>query len=208
MCDEVLKSIVSDENLLFPALMSFFDSRELAPLGRTASRISWGNTGNVRTAYANITQEPDRIFRGNIHRLQDWLINLDDARKLMQTLRNEIQAAHPQDYNYITEYEKNIRSVYDFAIAVNRISAAVFFDLPTNIAFAANFARVKEESNPSRIMGICRELEAFYSISQRLCVLNRTQTLRNELIKTWKDALSVKNWFSSNDTSKYDELIA
>lgn len=40
LCKDVLKNIVSDKNLIFPVLYSFFASMELAPLGRTASRIS------------------------------------------------------------------------------------------------------------------------------------------------------------------------
>ena len=57
-------------------------------------------------------------------------------------------------------------------------------------------------------MGICRELGSFYSVSQRLCVLNRTQTIRNELLRTWKKELTESSFFGKDDDSKYDELLA
>ena len=203
MLNEAISGMVSDKNLTMPILRGFIDSTELAPLTKTGARISWGNTGNVREVLSRISQNPDRIFRENLHRLQDWLAALEDARKNLQELKS--MAGRNYDYSYVAEMEKTLRAVYDFGIAANRFSAAIFFDLPVDVAFSVNFAKVSAESNTSRIMGICRELGSFYSVSQRLCVLNRTQTLRNELLKLWKEKLT-EGWISK-DHSKYDELL-
>ena len=208
LCEDIIKDCVRDKNLTRPLIWAFFDSAELAPLTRTGARISWGSTGNVAQALASqkVDQTPDRVFRENLHRLQDWLTALDETRKNMQEIRRA--AAGHYDYGYLSELDKQLRAVYDLGVAANRFSAAIFFDLPTGIAFASNFARVITESSKSRIMGICRELGPFYSVSQRLCVLNRTQTLRNELLKLWKRELTETHFFGADDTSKYDELVA
>lgn len=204
--DKTINGMVSDKNLIRPLIYGFIDSTELAPLTKVGARISWGNTGNVRTALGKISQNPDRIFRQNLHRLQDWLTALEDTRKNLQELKS--MAGRQHDYAYISELDSNLRAVYDFGIAANRLSAAVFFDFPVDMAFSVNFAKVTAESNMSRIMGICRELGAVYSVSQRLCVLNRTQTIRDTLIKTWKQKLTETHFFGKDDTSKYDELLA
>ena len=201
---ETVRGIVSDENLLGPMIYGFADSTELAPLSRIGARISWGNTGNIREALSRVSQNPDRIFRENLHRLQDWLTALEEARKNLQELRSV--ASKNYDYSDVAEMVKTLRSVYDFGIAANRLSAAVFFDLPVDVIFAVNIAKVTAESNPVKIMGICRELGPIYSVSQRLCVLNRTNTLRNELLKLWKDKLT-EGWVMK-DRSKYDELLS
>ena len=208
LCEDVIKDCVKDKNLTKPMIWAFLDRAELAPLTRTGARIYWGSTGNVAQALASqkVDQTPDRVFRENLHRLQDWLTALDETRKNMQEIRRA--AAGNYDYGYLSELDRQLRAVYDLGVAANRFSAAIFFDLPTGIAFASNFARVTLESSKSRIMGICRELGPFYSVSQRLCVLNRTQTLRNELLKLWKKELTETHFFGADDTSKYDELVA
>ncbi len=200
---ETISGIISDKNLVMPMVYSFINSTELAPLTKIDARISWGSTGNVRDALCRVSQNPDRIFRENLHRLQDWLSAIDEARKNLQELKS--MAGRHYDYSYVAEMEKTLRAVYDFGIAVNRFSAAIFFDLPVDVLFAVNYAKVTAESNQSRIIGICRELGSVYSVSQRLCVLNRTQTMRNELLKLWKEKL-VEGWIGK-DYSKYDELV-
>ena len=206
MCADTLSISVKDKNLVMPLVYGFLSSTELAPLAKTSSRISWGNSGNVISALAKIDQRPDRIFRENIHRLQDWLTELDSAQKMINDFKRDIRSE--SDYRMLSDYERNIRNIYDLAIASNRVAAAIFFDLPTDLAFAVNFARISDESNHSRIMGICRELGSFYSLSQRLCVLNRTNSLRNEILKLWKNKLVETHWFSADDNSKYEELVA
>lgn len=204
--DKTISGMVSDKNLIRPLIYGFTDGTELAPLTKVGARISWGNTGNVRTALGKVSQNPDRIFRQNLHRLQDWLTALEDARKNLQEIKS--MAGRQHDYAYVSELDRNLRAVYDFGIAANRLSAAVFFDFPVDVAFAVNFAKVTAESNKSIIMGMCRELGSFYSVSQRLCVLNRTQTIRNELLRTWKQKLAETHFFGKDDDSKYDELLA
>lgn len=208
MCVNTLSNSVGDKNLIMPLVYGFLDNQELAPLTKTCARISWGNSGNVNAALARIDQRPDRIFRENIHRLQDWLTDLDSAQRMMNNFKGEIRSAFPDDYRKLSEYERTLRNIYDFAVASNRVAAAIFFDLPTDLAFAVNFARVSDESNQSRITGICRELGSFYSLSQRLCVLSRTNTLRNEILRLWKNKLVETHWFSADDNSKYEELVA
>ena len=202
---ETIQGIISDKNLVRPMIYGFTNPTELAPFAKTAARISWGSSGNVREALCRVKQNPDRIFRANLHRLQDWLTALDEARKNLQELKN--MAGRKYDYSYIAEMDKTLRAVYDFGISVNRFSAAIFFDLPVDVLFAVNYAKVTAESNQSKIIGICRELGPVYSVSQRLCVLNRTQTMRNELLKVWKDKLADAGWLST-DYSKYEELVA
>ncbi len=66
---------------------------------------------------------------------------------------------------------------------------------------------VKDEKEPNRIIQIAREVGPFYSVSQRLCVLRRTNTLRTELDKTWKEALTESHWYKiGEDHSKYETL--
>lgn len=203
LCGETIRDTLGDKNLIMPFVYAFANTFELAPFTRTGARISWGSTGNVRDALCGVSQNPDRIFRKNLHRLQDWLSALDEARKNLQELKS--MAGRHYDYSYVAEMDKTLRAVYDFGVAVNRFSAAIFFDLPVDVLFAVNYAKVTAESNQSRIIGICRELGSVYSVSQRLCVLNRTQTMRNELLKVWKDKLA-EGWISK-DYSKYDELV-
>ena len=200
---ETINGIISDKNLIMPMIYGFANSTELAPFAKIDARISWGSTGNVRDTLCGVSQNLDRIFRKNLHRLQDWLSALDEARKNLQELKS--MAGRHYDYSYVAEMDKTLRAVYDFGVAVNRFSAAIFFDLPVDVLFAVNYAKVTAESNQSRIIGICRELGSIYSVSQRLCVLNRTQTMRNELLKVWKDKLA-EGWISK-DYSKYDELV-
>ena len=52
------------------------------------------------------------------------------------------------------------------------------------------------------------ELEDAVILSQRLCVLNRTNTLRNEILKTWKNALVETHFFGSADNSKYESVVS
>ena len=203
ICGETIRDTLGDKNLIMPFVYAFANTFELAPFTRTGAGISWGSTGNVRDALCGVSQNPDRIFRKNLHRLQDWLSALDEARKNLQELKS--MAGRHYDYSYVAEMDKTLRAVYDFGVAVNRFSAAIFFDLPVDVLFAVNYAKVTAESNQSRIIGICRELGSVYSVSQRLCVLNRTQTMRNELLKIWKDKLA-EGWISK-DYSKYDELV-
>ena len=205
-CEEILGYSVKDRNLIRPIAYGFLSQTELEPLAKIGARISWGNTGNVRDAMSRIEQTPDRIFRENIHRLQDWLTALDDMRDKMRELQREFQSSYPDNYRAIAEFERRTRGVYDLGVAANRAAAAIFFDLPTDTAFAANFARVSREDNASRIIGICRELGSFYVVSQRLCVLNRTNTIRNEMLKLWKESLS-EGWINK-DNSKYEELVS
>ena len=120
---------------------------------------------------------------------------------------NQLKNALHDDYQYASEFERKIRAIYDLGVASNRVAAAIFFDLPTDVAFASNFARVSRESSPSRIVGICRELGSFYSVSQRLCVLNRTNTIRDELMKLWKNKLVETHFFGSDDNSRYESLV-
>ena len=202
---------MKDKNLISPIIYSFFDGRDLAALSRTSDRISWGNTGNVRDAFASpqkIDSVPDRLFRENIHRLQDWLSALDTVRGNMKKLQDAAVQELSSDFSYVTDLEKELRNIYDLGIASNHLVAAILFDLPMDTAFAVNFARVMSETVPNRIMGICRELGPVYSVSQNLCVLNRTNSLRMELMKIWKEKLVETHLFRSNDHSRYEELVA
>ena len=121
-CAEILSNSVRDEKLLFPLVEAFLDSTELAPLSRTGARISWGKTGNVRDALAKINQTPDRIFRDNIHKLQDWLTALEDVKNDLRDFQREYQRSTTDDYRAITELNQQVRGIYDLAIASNRLA--------------------------------------------------------------------------------------
>lgn len=207
--EETMSGMVNDKNLVRPLIWGFTSDAELGQLTRTGARISWGESGNVRRALGKISQNPDRIFRKNLHRLTDWLMALDETRKNLEEVSREARGSC--DYSYVLNLENTLRNIHDFGVAVNIVAKAVYFDLPIDVSFAVNFARVTEEAgSPSRnmpkIAGICRELGSFYNVSQNLCVLRRTQTLRDELVKTWKNALTENNIWGSS-TNRYDELM-
>ncbi|MBO5491804.1 MAG: hypothetical protein J5974_00580 [Pyramidobacter sp.] len=210
-CADTLSSFVKDKNLIKPIIYSFFYVRELSAFSCASDCISWGNTGIVQEALASpqiVNNTPDKVFRENIHRFQDWLSAWDVARDNMKKLQEAVAHELNMDYAYVSELDKRLRNIYDLGIASCRVAAALVFDLPMDTVFVTNFARVMRETSSSRIIGICRELSPFYSVSQRLCVLNRTNGLRTELMKVWKGKLTETHVFSKDDHSKYDDLVA
>ena len=206
-----MTSLLKDKNLVHPALTMFFHPSDWAVLGLASGNINWGNTGNVRKAIASaqdIDTLPDRLFRDNIHRLQDWLSALEKVRSSMSELQKEVIQSFHDDFSYITELDTNLRNISDLSVSSSRVARALLFDFPMDIVFVINYAQVTAENkdNRDRIIQIARKIGPLYSVSQRLCVLRRTNTLRAELDKTWKEALTVKGFFSGDDHSKYETL--
>ena len=205
--EDVLRGMVRDENLIKPLVWGYDTSTHLGPLTRIGARISWGNSGNVREALGKIGQNPDRIFRKYLNMVEDSRSALDEAKKKLEEI-NRTASSKYQDTEYSHKLENTLRNIHDFSVAANRLARAIFFDLPIDVSFAVNFARVTAESNKAKIVVICRELGSFYRITG-LCVLMRTQTLRNELLKVWKEALTEYVYFPIPHPvyDKYNELL-
>ena len=207
--EEVVRGMVSDENLIKPLVWGYDTPTDLGPLTRIGARISWGNSGNVREALGKIGQNSDRIFRRYLHMIEDSRSALDDAERKLKEIAERASHIYHRDDDYIDKLKNvTLRNIHDLGVAANKLARATFIDLPMDISFAVNFARVTAESNSSKIVNICRELGPFYEVSG-LCVLNRSQTLRNEILKAWKEALTEYVYLPipGPDYRKYNELV-
>lgn len=207
-----LGTFVSDKNLVNVVVPEFFhDKNQLWILGLLSPCIRWGNTGNVRSAFASqkiIDLNIDRIFRRNIDRLRDWLSDLDWAHKKIADLEQKARGSFPNDIQYLKGLQDAQRDIRDFENSLGRAIRAIFFDIPMQTIFAAGYARTAEEADDkigvffkevslkgqTRIMQIAREIGPFYSVSQRLCVLQSTNSIREELPRLWKGTLTKERY--------------
>lgn len=207
-----LGTFVSDKNLVNVVVPEFFhDKNQLWILGLLSPCIRWGNTGNVRSAFASqkiIDLNIDRIFRRNIDRLRDWLSDLDWAHKAIADLEQKARGSFPNDIQYLKGLQDAQRDIRDFENSLGRAIRAIFFDIPMQTIFAAGYARTAEEADDktgvffkevslkgqTRIMQIAREIGPFYSVSQKLCVLQSTNSVREELLRLWKGTLTKERY--------------
>ena len=204
-------AFVSDKNLVNAVVSQLNNKNQLWMLGLLSSRIRWGNTGSVRSAFASqkiIDLNIDRIFRRNIDRLRDWLSDLDWAHKAIADLEQKARGSFPNDIQYLKGLQNAQRDVRELANSLGRAIRAIFFDVPMQTIFAAGYARTAEEADDktgvffkevslkgqTRIMQIAREIGPFYSVSQRLCVLQSTNSVREELLRLWKGTLAKERY--------------
>ena len=202
---DVLDNIVKDNNLIHPIIRAFRSNQDLALLGRTSGNIYWGDSGNVRDAFASsksINDDLDRIFRERLHSLQDWMEAMNTAETEMKKLRDMTRKDVSRSFS--AEMDRTLRCIRDLATFANRVHSAIHFDLPTDILLASAYAKACKEAESheegwfkrkvsdagkSRIIDTLREVGPIYSVSKHLCVLPSTNTLRMELIKVWKGML-------------------
>ena len=206
-----LGTFVSDKNLVNAVVSELNNKNQLWILGLLSPRIRWGNTGDVRSAFAsqkNIELNIDRIFRRNIYRLRDWLSDLDWAHKAIADLEQKARGSFPNDIQYLKGLQDAQRDIRDFENSLGRAIRAIFFDIPMQTIFAAGYARTAEEADDktgvffkevslkgqTRIMQIAREIGPFYSVSQKLCVLQSTNSVREELLRLWKGTLTKERY--------------
>ena len=164
---DILGNFVKDNNLAkLTALNSF--STNLGIISCASDRIWWGDTGNLQEAMASplaIDSAPERFFRENIQRFQKWLVAMESVRGDMKKLQEVVIQKFSTETAYVTEFEKRLQDITDFGIASNQVAAVIFFDLPIETIFAANYARVMREKSSNRVMSVCRELRPFFSLS-------------------------------------------
>ena len=206
-----LDAFVSDKNLVNAVVSELNNKNQLWVMGLLSPCIRWGNTGNVRSAFASqkiIDLNIDRIFRRNIDRLRDWLSDLDWAHKAIADLEQKARGSFPNDIQYLKGLQDAQRDVRELANSLGRGIRAIFFDIPMQTIFAAGYARTAEEADDktgvffqevslkgqTRIMQIAREIGPFYSVSQRLCVLQSTNSVREELLRLWKGTLTKERY--------------
>lgn len=206
-----LDAFVSDKNLVNAVVSELNNKNQLWVMGLLSPYIRWGNTGNVRSAFASqkiIDLNIDRIFRRNIDRLRDWLSDLDWAHKAIADLEQKARGSFPNDIQYLKGLQDAQRDVRELANSLGRGIRAIFFDIPMQTIFAAGYARTAEEADDktgvffqevslkgqTRIMQIAREIGPFYSVSQRLCVLQSTNSVREELLRLWKGTLTKERY--------------
>ena len=206
-----LNAFVSDKNLVNAVVSQLHNNNQLWVLGLLSPCIRWGNTGNVRSAFASqkiIDLNIDRIFRRNIDRLRDWLSDLDWAHKAIADLEQKARGSFPNDIQYLKGLQDAQRDVRELANSLGRGIRGIFFDIPMQTIFAAGYARTAEEADDktgvffkavslkgqTRIMQIAREIGPFYSVSQKLCVLQSTNSVREELLRLWKGTLTKERY--------------
>lgn len=206
-----LDAFVSDKNLVNAVVYELNNKNQLWMLGLLSPLIRWGDTGSVRSAFASqkiIDLNIDRIFRRNIDRLRDWLSDLDWACKAIADLEQKARGSFPNDIQYLKGLQDARRDVRELANSLGQGIRAIFFDLPMQTIFAAAYARTAEEADDktgvffqevslkgqTRIMQIAREIGPFYSVSQRLCVLQSTNSVREELLRLWKGTLAKERY--------------
>ena len=107
---------------------------------------------------------------------------------------------------YTSTFNKTLKGINELGTAANKMRSVIVFDLPIELLFTSFFALLIDDNDPDNIIKNFLGLASGYNISQKLSMLNRTNIIRDELLKVLKEKLAEKGliWTSYK---RYDELI-
>lgn len=213
--EDALRNFVKDENIVqVVGGKPLLYDHEPAMLGLVTPNIFWGDTGNVRDAFINKIKisTPDQNFRNRNQAFRDWWIAAISMEGQMDKIREAADIYFRNNPAYTRELQNTLREIHNLWIVTSRIVRIAYYDIPMQVVFAASYARTTNEifnedtawasywkgyinvsdKGKDRITQMAREIGPYYNISQRLCVLPATNTIRAELMKIWGKALKIE----------------
>ena len=214
LCSMVASRFVNNKDIATPIANAFLDARNLALFSRVSQNVFWGNhvysvfrVNDTQDNFASNTElNFDELFYQNIRVHQDWLSAMNDALGYMKNLRVNVEKEFSYDALYTSTFNKTLKGINELGTAANKMRSVIVFDLPIELLFTSFFALLIDDNDPDNIIKNFLGLASGYNISQKLSMLNRTNIIRDELLKVLKEKLAEKGliWTSYK---RYDELI-